>query len=64
MTVFLALVLSGIFFFYFSIGQNRFTYLDDTAIMAEANYSDKHYEVKKENLFESKLQCKEQFSVC
>lgn len=47
MTVFLALVLSGIFFFYFSIGQNRFTYLDDTAIMAEANYSDKHYEVKK-----------------
>ena len=32
--------------------------------MAEANYSDKHYEVKKENLFESKLQCKEQFSVC
>ena len=64
MTVFLALVLSGIFIFYFSIGQNRFTYLDDTAIMAEANYSDKHYEVEKENLFESKLQCKEQFSVC
>ena len=64
MTVFLALVLSGIFFFYFSICQNRFTYLDDTAIMAEANCSDKHYEVKKENLFESKLQCKEQFSVC
>ena len=59
MTVFLALVLSGIFFFYFSIGQNRYT-----AIMTEANYSDKHYEVKKENLFESKLQCKEQFSVC
>ena len=39
MTVFLALVLPAIFFFYFSIGQNKFTYLDDTAIMAEANYS-------------------------